>query len=63
MPRNYYIDSKKVKEIEFREAAATNAGYDLILRSPQIPKYYKPPEIKQIISPERARELRSKSRI
>lgn len=57
--RNYYIDSKKVSEIEFREAAAINAGCDLILKTQQIPKYYKPPEIKQIISPERARELKS----
>ncbi len=61
--RKYYINSKQVRVEEWKEEFANNIGADVILKTQQIPKTYKPPEIKEVISPERAKELRSKSRI
>ena len=58
--RKYYINSRQVNISEWKEAFANRADADVILRTQQIPKTYKPPDIGEVVSAERAKEIRQR---
>lgn len=63
MPRKYYIDSKEVKPMEWREAFSARADADVQIITQQIPKISKPRLIESTISAEKARFYRSQTKI
>lgn len=57
--RKYFHNSKQINVEQWKQLFAERADADVILRTQSIPKTYQPPNTDDVVSPERARELRN----
>lgn len=56
--RRYLINNQEVTKQQWGEAFKANPEATVILRTNILPQTYSPPDIQEVISPERAKEIR-----
>lgn len=61
--RKYYINGREVTKQQWSDSYKSNPDATVVLRVEKLPEAYRPPAVTSVISPDRAKQIRSATKL